>query len=235
MTFRIGLENNYQGRSLAWVLGHPGAFADGPSPEAVLDILPAALENYIAWINQNTDQPWLALGDVEFLIEETWEVYSINEDYELVEDGYEVNAWFLHDWKPLTEEDIQRGLLILQWSRELLMQIVAGLDAEMLDLHAPAERWSIRGILSHVGGAEWWYLNRLGLGGPREELPGEVFERMQVSRQMLQELLPGWEGLNKVVGIDGEFWSPRKVLRRAVWHELDHANHILRLREESGF
>lgn len=30
-------------------------------------------------------------------------------------------------------------------------------------------------------------------------------------------------------GENGEFWSPRKLLRRAIWHERDHTNHILQL------
>jgi hypothetical protein len=29
--------------------------------------------------------------------------------------------------------------------------------------------------------------------------------------------------------VDFEFWSPRKLLRRAVWHERDHTTHIRRL------
>jgi hypothetical protein len=31
------------------------------------------------------------------------------------------------------------------------------------------------------------------------------------------------------MGTDGEFWSPRKLLRRAVWHERDHTEHIRKL------
>jgi hypothetical protein len=31
------------------------------------------------------------------------------------------------------------------------------------------------------------------------------------------------------MGTDGEFWSPRKLLRRAVWHERDHTGHIRKL------
>lgn len=27
-------------------------------------------------------------------------------------------------------------------------------------------------------------------------------------------------------GVEGEFWSPRKLLRRAVWHARDHTAHI---------
>jgi hypothetical protein len=32
-----------------------------------------------------------------------------------------------------------------------------------------------------------------------------------------------------VVGQDGELWSPRKLLRRALWHEMDHIKHIQKL------
>ncbi len=33
----------------------------------------------------------------------------------------------------------------------------------------------------------------------------------------------------RVVEKQGEFWSPRKLLRRAIWHELDHVGHIANL------
>jgi hypothetical protein len=48
-------------------------------------------------------------------------------------------------------------------------------------------------------------------------------------RTRLAEALPNLEGMSKVVGKDGEFWSPRKVVRRALWHERDHTFHILKL------
>lgn len=232
MPFRIGLETNFDGQCIAWVLGHPGCFADGPNQEAVLDILPAAIENYIEWIHQNSDDPWLALANIEYQIEETWDIYQINEAFELVEDGYSVNSWFLHDWKPLTAEDIEHGLQLLSWSRTALMTNIENLTAEQLQITFPGERWNILGILNHIGGAEWWYLNRLGLAFPQNKLPGDALERLAVVRTELLDCLPKWEGVNHVVGIDGEFWSPRKLLRRAIWHELDHVNHIRKLRHK---
>jgi hypothetical protein len=45
----------------------------------------------------------------------------------------------------------------------------------------------------------------------------------------VNETLPGLEGLADVCGVEGEFWSPRKLLRRAAWHERDHIQHIQRL------
>jgi len=48
-------------------------------------------------------------------------------------------------------------------------------------------------------------------------------------RARLLEVLPSLVGVEQVVGRRGELWSPRKLLRRALWHERDHAEHIRKL------
>jgi hypothetical protein len=229
MLFRIGMENNVEGRSLAWVLGHPGCFAYGKDSDAALEAAPAAIQDYITWIGSHIDDNWLAPDEIEVHLEESWDVYGINEEYELDQDGYEVNAWFLHDWKPLTRVDFMRGLQLLSMSRMELMQTVKDLSPTGLDEKRPGERWSIAGILGHVGGAEWWYMDRLGLAFPREQVPEDPFERLKAVRTHLLKALPSLVDSQQVVGINGEFWSPRKLLRRAVWHERDHSEHIVKL------
>jgi len=110
----------------------------------------------------------LTLGDFDLRLVDTWTVYSMNDAYEETEDGYAVDAWFKHDWKPLSAEDVERGLDLLRWSRADLLAVAAVLSQAQLDVKSPGERWSIRGILRHVANAEWWYLDRLGLAaGPR--------------------------------------------------------------------
>jgi hypothetical protein len=230
--FHIGLENNAEGRSQAWVLGHPGCFAYGVDGSAALEAIPKAIQDYRLWIAAHTSQSWLSPDDAErneYRLEETWECYSINSDFELVQDGYEVNAWFRHDWIPLSAEDIQRALLLLSWGRAELLKIVRNMSSERLDRTYPKERWSIAGILKHIGGAEWWYQDRLGLAFARSEVPEDPFERLEVVRSHLVEILPTLAGSTQVVGLSGEFWSPRKLLRRAVWHEYDHIAHIRKL------
>ena len=167
MLIRTGVENNMDGHSLAWALEHPGCFANGADGEAALAALPAAWRLYTAWIGAHTAKSWLPDEPAEIRLEETWEGYTINEQFERAEDGYDVDAWFLHDWKPLTQPEIERGLLILSWCRADLLAVVAGLSNEKLEHAYPGERWSITGILKHIGGAEWWYLDRLGLAFPR--------------------------------------------------------------------
>jgi hypothetical protein len=226
--FRIGLENNTEGRSQAWILGYPGCFAYGQDGSQALKAVPQAIADYRYWIEIHTSESWLP-QDEEFALDETWECYTINDKYELVENGYEVNAWFRHDWVPLSEEDIRHGLLLLSWSRKDLMVTAADLSPEVLERTYPNERWNIAGILKHIGGAEWWYLDRLGLAFPRTQVPEQPFERLDKVRRHLIEILPGLAGSQQVVGIEGEIWSPRKLLRRAVWHEYDHIAHIRKL------
>ncbi len=231
MPYRIGIESGSEGRTVAWALGHPGCYAYGATDDDALAACPAAIRAYADWIGAHTKDNWLS-GPVDVQLEETWQVYTIGEDFELADEGYGVDAWFRHDWKPLTEEDVARGLLLLDWTRADLLAAVEGLSSDARDVRAPGERWSIDGILRHVGGAEWWYLDRLGLAFPRSEVPDGTLDRLEKARARLREVLPGLAGSKQVVGVDGEFWSPRKLLRRAVWHERDHTGHIERLVRE---
>jgi hypothetical protein len=231
MFYRIGIENNVEGRSLAWALEHPGCFAYGETPELALSAVPNAIVDYSNWLdNRSEENSWMDTTDIGLIQEESWDVYSIDENFEPASRGYEINAWFRYDWKPLTAQDVERALLILAWSRADLLDAVYGLNSEQLSNKLAGERWSIEGILRHVGGAEWWYLGRLGLAFPKSELPNNPLERIESVRSHLIKILPALVGVQQVVGVQGEFWSPRKLLRRAAWHERDHVTHIHKLR-----
>ena len=142
-----------------------------------------------------------------------------------------VESFFVRDWKPLKPHEIERALQLLAWSRADLLNLVKGLSAEKLAQTYPNERWPIQGILKHIGGAEWWYQERIGYPYPEKEadVPSDPFERLQVVREHFNALLPKLVDVSKVVGLEGEIWSPRKVLRRALWHERDHTEHIRKL------
>lgn len=234
MRIRVGMENGMEGRSMAWVLDYPGCFCYGAdAAEAVVGV-PRALLDYYAWTEKNYGKAWLPpLGDFDIRIVDAWQCYTINEKFELAEEGYDVNAWFLDDWRPLSAEEAARGGQLLRWSRADLTGSVRNLGDDILDEKRPGERWSIRGILRHVANAEHWYLHRLGLAGmTRADFPADVFETLALVRARLEQVLPDLAGSDKVVGVDGEFWSPRKLLRRAIWHELDHRDHIRKLLEK---
>lgn len=231
MRIKVGVENNYEGRALAWALDYPGCFAYGADGSEAILRVPEALLRYKEWVDSHLSDSWMKdLADFDVHLEESFTVFAINENYELASDGYEVNAWFRHDWKLLTADDIHRGALILQWSRADLLDLVASLTPAHLEYEFEGERWSIAGVLGHIANAEHWYLDRLGLAqGARRDLPKDPFERLHVVRLRMNQVLPELEGMQKVLGVDGEFWSPRKVLRRAAEHEIDHIDHIFKL------
>ena len=232
MIFRIGIENNNDDRTIAWALDHPGCFAYGQdSEEAQRNFIPAARE-YRSWMAQH-EEPWLD-DEVEVSVEETFDVYFITPAFERGDRGrdtYMVESFFLHDWKPLVPHEIERALKLLAWSRADLLRVVGELDAEIRSQTYPNERWSIDGILNHIGGAEWFYQERIGYPHPENEddLPADPFERLQAVRDHFNSVLPKLDGFNHVVGREGEIWSPRKALRRALWHERDHTEHIRNL------
>lgn len=233
MIFRAGIENNYEGRSIAWALEHPGCFAYGSNGPGATHNLEGALNAYAAWVYRHDPKTWLSFSESEIEVEVngTWDVYYINDelDKSTEADGFSVNGFFPYDWKPLTGLEIERAVKLLDWSRLDLLKVVEGLNPQKMEATYPAERWSIKGILGHVGGAEWWYLQRLDLAFPREQLPEDPFERIKKVRKQLNLVLPKLEGVKRVVGVDGEFWSPRKILRRTLWHERDHTEHIKKL------
>ena len=235
MLFRIGLENNVEGRSMAWALDHPGCYAYGESADLALATIPEAIAEYADWIaSRNAGKSWVDIKDLELILEETWDVYSIDENFELAADGYEIGAWFRHDWKPLAAQDVERGLQILTWSRADLLDAVYGLSGNQLSFKSPGEQWSINGILRHVARGEWWYLDNLGLAFPKVELPEESLSCLEKVRAQLVTVLPDSIGSKQVLGASGEFWSPRKILRRAAWHERDHTSHIRKLTSHLG-
>jgi hypothetical protein len=98
----------------------------------------------------------------------------------------------------------------------------------------PGERWPILGIMRHVANAEWWYLDRMGMSFPRSQLVEDPFERLDQVRDHLLDCLPGLGQRQGVLVMCGEIWSARKVLRRALWHERDHVQHLQRLRRMLG-
>jgi hypothetical protein len=229
MQFNIGLETEFEGRTMAWVLGHPGCFAYGEDEMEALGAMPDAIQAYTRWVGSHTDHNWLPDKQPCFHVADTWDCYTIGEGYEIQKEGYEVNAWFLDDWKPLAAEEVARGLLVLAWQRVELLETLKDLSDEVLERRYQGERWNISGILRHIAAAEWWYMDRLGLVFSRHEMPVEPFERLEKVRNHLIQILPGLVGTKQVLGIDGEFWSPRKLLRRAAYHERDHIDHIRKL------
>ncbi|MDY6873752.1 MAG: hypothetical protein SVR81_07285 [Chloroflexota bacterium] len=233
MQIRIGLENNTEnGRFLAYALDFPGAFAYGEDEAEALIRLPKALLEYDKWLRDHTPDPWHQLMEMDFRIEERFTTFNIDENYHLVPagQGYQVKAWFLDDWRPLTEEEIDHALQIFHWQRDELIAGLSTLPEDVLEKQRSDQRWNINGIVKHVANAELWILSRLKLTTlSRADLFPDPVERLGQLAAQIDSIFPTFDGIVKVNGIDGEFWSYRKIVRRTLWHQRDHIEHIKQL------
>lgn len=232
MQIRVGMENNIEGRSLAWALAYPGCFAYGDDETDALIRLPGELLNFEIWIKDHTPEPWINFEGLDIRVVEHYTTHSINEEYEIVPDGqgYEVNAWFNDDWRPLTEEEIQHALLVFHWQRDELLAGLSTIEQDILVKKRPGQRWNIIGIVKHIANAELWYLQRLGLTNlNREDLSEDMEGRLLQTAEIIEAQFPKFIDEVKVAGVNGEFWSYRKIVRRILWHQRDHIEHIKEL------
>jgi hypothetical protein len=207
---------------VGFVRGWPGCFAGGWSREECSAGATQAVAGYRAWIERHggnapdADEPELTeLGEVHL----SW----------LSEPDNDVCAFFAADRPPLTGEEIASGLQLLRWSREDLLAAIDGLSPEEL-ARSVEDGWSIARVLGHIGGTEWYYLDRLDLALPREDVPDDPLARLELVRGEVERVLPTLADDDLLAVKRYEVWSPRKVLRRAAWHERDHTAHIARLR-----
>ncbi len=228
MLLRVGIENNNDNRSIAWALEHPGCFAYGRDAAEAQAHMQEAAQEYAAWVKSH-GMMWMDGEPLEIDVEETFDAHRI----QLEPDGEDslAESFFRYDAEPLTGTDVERALKLLDWSRRDLLDSLRGLSAKKLNQTYAGERWSINGILLHLAHAEWWYQERISPPFPEreEDLADDPLGCLELVRAHFAALLPKLEDVHHVLDVEGETWSPRKVLRRAAWHERDHTQHIRKL------
>lgn len=227
MQIRVGLENNNEGRSLAWVLDHPGCFAYGKDgTEAILRV-PQAIITYREWIGEKTNASWLSdLQDFDIALTEVFECYK----FMVGNRETEITAWFQDDARALSAAEIEQASLLLTWSRDELVQLISPLNLQQREKKFIGERWSINGILRHVANANVWYLDRLHLAAILpDQLSNNPVERFNQVHELMLKSLPDLKDHSEIPEVEGETWSARKVLRRSIWHMRDHYFHVERL------
>ena len=213
-----------EARWIAHIPDLPGCFAAHEERDEAIAAAPKAIEAYVAWcaaagIRISGVSPPMVVSEVV----RAWQY----------EPEYEVNAFFAADRPPVAADELPEYQRLLEASRRDLLQAVEGLDADAMQRAIPGERWPLGGIVHHVARSELWYLDRMGLAFGRNDLSPEPMDAIQQVRQHLLAQLKLLSGHTGVVALAGEVWSARKVLRRTLWHERDHTQHILTLRSRS--
>lgn len=220
MELHLGIEDMEPGNWVAWVFELPGCYARGSTKEEAINLAPASIEELHARLSQSGFPINDAHAPVRVVIAEDFLASQSSPDYI-------VNAFFDNDRIPLTDYDINYARNLLSLNQEDLLSIFAQLSDETLDREISGEiQKNIRGILQHIGTAEWWYWDRLGLTVPRKDLPDDLTELLGYVREFTLQRLPELVGNIQTSTCLGEQWSPRKLLRRTIWHERVHTLQI---------
>lgn len=197
----IGLEEIEPGHWIAWVLAIPGCYANGLTEHEALAGVPDA---YRAETGREAPGPGLPH------VVERWRGVPSADD-----PGFIVNATFADDLRPLDAGEIDAGIARIIRNHRLLLALVAGRDLT----------GEIGGVVRHLATAEQWYLGNIDLV-PDDDRPDDPLERFAWIRAFTLRVLPTLAGRDILADCAGEGWTPRKVLRRVVWHERDHTQQI---------
>jgi uncharacterized damage-inducible protein DinB len=208
----------------------PGCFASHTDRDQALAGLPQAVREYMDWCRWNG----VLLAGMQ--PEAPLEVAEIVAEWPHPETGEAVHAFFAADAPPLSSAEVTLAAGLLDWTRADLLMAIADLPEDLLDRPVEGE-WNIRGIFHHTARADWRFLQTLELAPdwpfapPGTETERSLPEYLEWTQARYLQALPGLAGQARVALHRGELWSPRKLIRRVLWHRRDHTAHIYQFRE----
>lgn len=219
---RTGIDRGFDGGAAAWALDLPGCVATDDSERDAVQMLPARVGTFLEWL--------AAAGErAEAPRTSSVQVVERFDSYRL-EDGYEVNATFEADREPVTREEATSALRWLDVAHRRLAAAIAVAGAAPLS----GEGRTRDELMAHVVRAERWLATRVEpdqrqIVFPREDVPVDV--QLKENRAFVRaHVLRASEGDGVRARVDskGEGWTTRKVVRRLIYHVLDHAEELER-------
>jgi predicted RNase H-like HicB family nuclease len=208
----VGLEQGSSGAVLVHSFGIPGCVALGATAQEALDAYATAFSE---WLNFRE-----AVGmpippremELEIAVDE-W----VQSDAE-VERG-ESDVCFERDLAPLADREINEGLYALGDLRGRLLRALRDVPRAEFDTRTVGVL-TLRRILDELARAQWWTLTRLG-ASPLAEVPEQPVARLDTAMALVVQQFTGLARTerDRVIEIDGEDWTPRKVMRRLLWVE----------------
>ncbi len=227
MKYSVCLEE-VEARWVGHVLELPGCFSSTIDQKETIAQIPQAIHHYSSWLKEHGEKYLSTCGEITFDILEIIREWSFPPHPD-----YAVNAFFASDSIPLREDEIDNLLLLLEWSYQDLHRSSQGLSQEIM-LTSVEEGWNIEGILKHTSRAALWYLDQLDLAPKPQTEPKTWQESLEMSKAQLTLVLPKLVGVGRIEMNQGELWSPRKIIRRSLWHLRDHTAHVYQFRNRLG-
>jgi predicted RNase H-like HicB family nuclease/uncharacterized damage-inducible protein DinB len=209
-------------KTMVHVLDLLGCIANGPTTEEALARTPQAIRTYLRFLQRHGEavdpEEEIETRVVEHITEGTW---LGNGDPAIL---------FAPDRELLTQEDLEKYLRRLAWSRAEIVDLVSGLSEEEMEERPPRGR-SIKGILEHIFGAEYSYVRHFGklegIQGPGSHIrrsKEELLAWMAVVRaseiKKLRTLLDQPSGDPSVRSKYAH--NSRRAIRRLLEHEWEH-------------
>jgi hypothetical protein len=215
---RSGIENLEPNCWIVTIFDLIGCFSSGRSEEDALAQAGRRVRQYFEWLGRKDGNPAPFEDAVEVVTAERFETYPWPKDPALM-----VHAFFEDDARPLRPWDLEMALRLLEWSRKDLLQLAGAELPDALNAVENVPTWkTLDGLLQHIWESENTILDRMGAMVDVGAMPGDATGRLEVVRRKLVAVLPEWVESETIVEKFGEKWSPRKALRRVLWHERDH-------------
>lgn len=211
-TFPVALEEGPGGATLVHALSVPGCVAGGATQEEALAAFPRALAAWLRTLESVGERVPSRDVELDVTVDE-W----VTTDADVA--GGESTACFEADLAPLSEAEISRDLRRLGDLRGLLLDDLRGRPDAELDRGWGGE-WTARRALEELARAQWWTLSRLG-ASQLAELPDRTIGRLDTAMALVVNAFTDMsaEARARILDIEGETWTPRKVLRRLLWLE----------------
>ncbi len=198
------------GACLAQILDLPGCFAHGASVAEAIQRVTAEIPDYFAWLRRHDDYTPEVRGPFRVTPLET--ISSNSADRPV--------AFFTPDAEPITAEDLDWYLALLDWAYEDLDELTHRFPDAALERPA-ADGSTPRRLIERAAQSQLWLVSRIELEPHTirlEQLPGTLGERL---RQVRRASIARFRATNederqRITEYDGERWSLRKVLRLSV-------------------
>jgi predicted N-acetyltransferase YhbS len=225
---RVGLERDYDGgRWGAWLLDVPGAFSSAASRPLAVSQSPSTLGWFRDWLRRHGEQLHLpAIGSVE----------EVEEATATVVDGYERNATFAMDRRSVEPDELETAIRRLEFARQDLLAVVTAVRAHearsgSLPTASDVGERTADGVLRHLAGAEVWLGSRLDpaarFDGPPRDGDPEAY--LEATRGWAIDNLRCLHAADPAASREdgkGETWTLAKVVRRYVYHSIDHLREL---------
>jgi predicted RNase H-like HicB family nuclease len=208
--FTVGLEESAGRAVYAHGLNLPGCIGVGATSDEALEAFERDLNDWLAFLEAHGMAVPPRGEELDIVVEE-W----IEEEGDV--EGS--RACFEADRVPLGPGEVARALDTLGALRgRLLPRIRRARDAD-LEGHRTAG-FTAREVLEELARAQWWTLTRLG-ASPLAAVPDRVVARLDTAMALVVDRFSTLDADRSGMSIvlDGEEWTPRKVLRSILWLE----------------